>query len=66
MIVSVLVLVLGWPGIQLLSGVAQHFAMRFILPGERRWLGRTLRGAVVAIPVGLVLGIGLAFERQTR
>lgn len=58
---GILVLVLGWPGIQLLSGAAQHFALRFILPGEERWLRRTLRGAIVAIPVSLVSGFGLAF-----
>lgn len=46
---------LVWPGVPLFVGTTQHLVLGFFLPGERRWFGGTLLGAVVGILVGFIL-----------
>ncbi len=51
----VLILIgLCWLGL-VLCGAIQHFALRAFVPGRARWLGNTLIGALIGLPLGFVL-----------
>lgn len=60
--VFILLLLVAQPvGVFLLSGGAQHFALRFILPSARGWFPRTLLGTIVGLPLGLALAFLVAW-----
>ena len=48
----VIFVVVQLPGILVLSGAAQQFAMSFCLPREKSWFRCTLVGALAGIPMG--------------
>ena len=51
----VIFVVVQLPGILVLSGAAQQFAMSFCLPREKSWFRCTLVGALAGIPMGFFL-----------
>jgi hypothetical protein len=54
-LLKVILAVIQLPGFLALSGATQQLAMRFCRPRERSWFRRTLLGALVGVPVGLLL-----------
>jgi hypothetical protein len=57
-VLLLLVLPLATP---LLSGAAQHFALRVILPGENRWCRETSVGALIGLVAGPLLFLFVSF-----